>query len=57
MDVDIGGLSHTLLYRACDRLMKHRAAIEDPVFGAVTSLFIFQETVTLYGLTQYCSFT
>ena len=55
LDVDFEGLSHMRLYRASDMLMKHRAAIEEHVFGAVTSLFSLQETVTLYDLTNtYC---
>lgn len=40
------------LYRASDALMQHRDAIETHVFGAVTSLFSLQETVTLYDLTN-----
>ena len=52
LDVDFEGLSHMRLYRASDALMKHRAAIEEHVFGAVTSLFCLEETVTLYDLTN-----
>ena len=35
------------LYRASDALMQHRDTIEAHVFGAATSLFAVQETVTL----------
>lgn len=52
LDVDFQGLSHMRLYRASDALMQHRDAIETHVFGAVTSLFSLQETVTLYDLTN-----
>jgi transposase len=52
LDVDFEGLSHMRLYRASDLLMKHRQAIEEHVFGALTSLFTLTETVTLYDLTN-----
>lgn len=52
LDVDFAALSHMRLYRASDALMQHRDAIEAHVFGAVTSLFALQETVTLYDLTN-----
>lgn len=52
LDVDFAGLSHMRLYRASDLLMQHREAIESHVFGAVSSLFALQETVTLYDLTN-----
>jgi transposase len=52
LDVDFPGLSHMRLYRASDALMQHHDAIETHVFGAVTSLFALQETVTLYDLTN-----
>ena len=47
LDVDFTGLSHNRLYRASDALMQHRDTIEAHVFGAATSLFAVQETVTL----------
>jgi transposase len=52
LDVDFEGLSHMRLYRASDALMRHREAIEAHVFGAAQSLFGFDETVTLYDLTN-----
>ncbi len=52
LDVDFTGLSHNRLYRASDALMQHRDTIEAHVFGAATSLFAVQETVTLYDLTN-----
>jgi transposase len=52
LDVDFCGLSHMRLYRASDALMHHRDTIEEHVFGAVTTLFAIQETVTLYDLTN-----
>ncbi len=52
IDVDFDGMSHMRLYRASDVLMRHRAAIEDHLFGAVKTLFTLEETVTLYDLTN-----
>jgi len=52
LDVDFCALSHMRLYRASDALMHHRDTIEEHVFGAVTTLFAIQETVTLYDLTN-----
>jgi len=52
LDVDFCALSHMRLYRASDALMHHRDTIETHVFGAVTTLFAIQETVTLYDLTN-----
>jgi transposase len=40
------------LYRASDVLMRHRAVIEAQVFSTLQSLFAFEETVTLYDLTN-----
>lgn len=52
LDVDFTGMSHMQLYRASDCLMRHRAVIEDHVFGSVQTLFALDETVTLYDLTN-----
>lgn len=52
IDADFEGMSHMRLYRASDVLMRHRAAIEDHLFGAVQTLFTLEETVTLYDLTN-----
>jgi hypothetical protein len=38
------------LYRASDRLLKHKEAIEEQVFENVQSLFGFTVTITLYDL-------
>lgn len=52
IDVDFAAMSHMTLYRASDTLMQHHKEIEDFVFGSVKSLFNFEETVTLYDLTN-----
>lgn len=52
IDVDFNAMSHMVLYRASDVLMRHRAAIEEHVFGSVRTLFTLEETVTLYDLTN-----
>ena len=52
IDVDFVAMSHMTLYRASDELMQHHKEIEDFVFGSVKSLFNFEETVTLYDLTN-----
>jgi transposase len=40
------------LYRSADNLLKHRDALEAHLFGTAQSLFAFQETITLYDLTN-----
>jgi len=52
IDVDYSGMSHMRLYRASDALMRHRAAIEEHLFGTIQTLFGLEETVTLYDLTN-----
>ena len=52
LDVDYGGMSHMALYRASDLLMRHRAVIEEQVFGTVQTLFSLDTTITLYDLTN-----
>ena len=52
IDVDFVAMSHMTLYRASDELMQYHKEIEDFVFGSVKSLFSFEETVTLYDLTN-----
>jgi hypothetical protein len=52
IDYDFEAMPHTKLYRASDVLMKHRAVLEDHLFSTVSSLFMLQETVTLYDLTN-----
>ena len=52
LDVDFDSMSSMSLYRATDGLLKHRAAIEQHVFGRVRELFDLPTTVTLYDLTN-----
>ena len=52
LDVDFDSMSSMSLYRATDGLLKHRAAIEQHVFGRVSELFDLPTTVTLYDLTN-----
>ena len=40
------------LYRASDRLFRHKALIEEKIFERVQGLFNFQPTITLYDLTN-----
>jgi transposase len=52
LEVDFNAMSHMSLYRASDLLVRHRRAIEDHLFGAVQTLLGFEESVTLYDLTN-----
>lgn len=52
IDVDFEGLSLMSMYRASDALVKHRAALEDHLFGRARDLFGLEETVTLFDLTN-----
>ncbi len=52
IDIDFASMSHRCLYRASDRLMKHREVIEARLFSTVRTLFDLEETVTLYDLTN-----
>jgi hypothetical protein len=40
------------LYRASDRLLRHKALIEEKIFGRVQDIFSFTPTITLYDLTN-----
>lgn len=40
------------LYRASDRLLHHKATIEEKIFDRVQSIFHFKPTITLYDLTN-----
>jgi transposase len=40
------------LYRASDRLLKHKSSIEKKIFEQVQSIFNFTPTITLYDLTN-----
>ncbi len=42
------------LYRASDRLLKHKDALESFLYARERTLFDFQETITLYDLTNTC---
>jgi transposase len=52
IDYDFEAMPHTKLYHASDVLIKHRTVLEDHLFSTVSSLFMLQETVTLYDLTN-----
>ena len=49
---NFGKMAAMQLYRASDLLYKHRAAIEDHLFGRALDLFDLVPTVTLYDLTN-----
>jgi transposase len=49
---DYEGMGLQQLYRSADNLLKHREALETHMFGAAQSLFGFEETITLYDLTN-----
>ena len=40
------------LYRASDRLFRHKALIEEKIFDRVRNIFKFKPTITLYDLTN-----
>jgi hypothetical protein len=42
------------LYRASDRLLKHKAVLESFLYARERTLFDFQEVITLYDLTNTC---
>ena len=52
LEVDFQAMSHMSLYRASDVRMRHRSALETHLFSAVQSLFGFEQTVTLFDLTN-----
>lgn len=52
LDVDFSKKSIMGLYRASDKLVQHREAIEKRLFSRICSLFSMEETVTLYDLTN-----
>jgi len=49
---DFNALDLNRLYRASDRLLVHRAALEVHLYGQERDLFSLQETITLYDLTN-----
>ena len=52
LGVDFETMGAMQLYRASDALARHRAAIEEHLFGAAMDLFGLEATVTLYDLTN-----
>ena len=49
---DYEGMDLQQLYRSADYLLKHRDALQAHLFGAAKTLFAFEETITLYDLTN-----
>lgn len=52
LGVDFEAMSPMQLYRTSDVLLRHRAAIEGPLFTRVSELFALAPTITLYDLTN-----
>jgi len=52
LDVDYSAMGLSALYRASDRLLAHKAALEASLFERVNDLFGLSTTVTLYDLTN-----
>ena len=52
LEFDFESMPLMQLYRASDRLLKHKTLIEDQVFENVENLFGFTATITLYDLTN-----
>lgn len=52
LEFDFESMPLMQLYRASDRLLKHKKRIEDQMFENVQELFGFTTTVTLYDLTN-----
>ena len=52
LEFDFESMPLMQLYRASDRLLKHKEVIEDQIFENVQELFGFTPTVTLYDLTN-----
>ncbi len=52
IDYDFEGMAARRLYAVSDQLWKHREALEERLYGAEKSLFAFEETITLYDLTN-----
>lgn len=49
---DFSSMSSMQLYRASDRLFKHKDFIEEKIFDRVQDIFNFTPTITLYDLTN-----
>ena len=52
IDYDYEGMGLDSLYQVSDRLWKHRKEIEDHLYQQERNLFGFDETITLYDLTN-----
>lgn len=52
LEVDYAAISPMLLYRGSDRLLRHRAVIEQRLFDRLHDLFGCDTTITLYDLTN-----
>ena len=52
LDYDFEAMPKMQLYRASDRLLKHKDLIEEKVFEKVQNIFNFVPTITLYDLTN-----
>ena len=52
LDVDYEAMGLSALYRASDRLLTHKTALEAALFQRVNDLFGLSTTVTLYDLTN-----
>ncbi len=52
LDVDYAAMGLSALYRASDRLLTHKAALEEALFKRVNDLFGLSTAVTLYDLTN-----
>ena len=52
IDYDFEGMTDKRLYEVSDLLWKHRDTLEEQLYGAEKSLFAFEETITLYDLTN-----
>ena len=49
---DFESMGRDRLYQASDQLMKHKAALESHLYDHAQALFGFEETITLYDLTN-----
>lgn len=52
IDYDFEGMSAKRLYEVSDQLWKHRDALQTRLYRTEQSLFKFEETITLYDLTN-----
>jgi len=52
IDYDFEGMGLTRIYHASDMLLKHKEALEQHLYEKQRTLFEFEETITLYDLTN-----